>query len=134
MTPSLLNCKETTKPNIPTDLAYKLYPKDTISHSLEIFYIHEIHHCYNREYLALSGMLKDWLARNASFFKIPISETLKTFADARRNFKDNVICLGMVSDNIVPTMKLSPTEFEVSFELMAKRKGLNLKLMDKVKQ
>ncbi len=126
--PNLLNCEETTKAKIPTELARALYPRANISQALENLFIHEIHRSHNTEYLTYPGMLKAWFARKAISFKVPISKNLTLFADAQAKFVDNVVCLGMVSDNVVPTMEMSPTEFEVYFDGLAKAKGLSLKL------
>ena len=126
--PSLLNCEETRKANIPIELAHSLYPRVNISEALENLFIHEIHRSYNRGYLTYPGMLKAWFARKAMSFKVPISKNLTLFADAQAKFVDNVVCLGMVSDNLVPTMEMSPTEFEVYFDVLAKAKGFSLKL------
>ncbi len=126
--PSLLNCEETTKANLPIELVRALYPRDNISRALENVFIHEIYRSYNPEYLTYPGMLKAWFARKAISFKVPISKNLTLFADAQAKFVDNVVCLGMVSDNVVPTMEMSPIEFEVYFDGLAKTKGLSLKL------
>jgi hypothetical protein len=128
ISPSLLNCEETTKANIPIELARALYPGDNVSQALEKMFLHEIHRSYNPEYLTYPGMLKAWFARKAISFKVPISENLTLFADAQAKFVDNVVCLGIVSDNVVPTMEMSPIEFEVYFDGLAKAKGLSLKL------
>lgn len=126
--PSLLNCEETTKANIPIELARALYPRYNISQALEKLFIHEIYRFYNPEYLTYPGMLKAWFARKAISFKLPISKNLSLFADAQAKFVDNVVFLGMVSNNVVPAMEMSPTQFEVYFDGLAKAKGLSLKL------
>lgn len=126
--PSLLNCEETMKANIPVDLARLLYPRDNISQALEKVFIQKIYRSYNPEYLTYPGMLKAWFVRKAVSFKVPISKSLALFAEAQAKFVDNVACLGMVSDSVVPTTEMSPTEFEVDFDGLAKEKGLSLKL------
>jgi hypothetical protein len=73
-------------------------------------------------------MLTSWFARKAILFKLPISKNPTFFADAQAKSVDNVIFLGMVSDNVVPTMEMSPTEFELHLDGLAKAKGFNLKL------
>ena len=126
--PSLLNCEETMKANIPVDIARALYPRDSISQALEKMFLHEIHGSYNPEYLTYPGMLKAWVGMKAISFKVPISKKLTLFAEKQAKFADNVACLGMVSDSVVPTIEMSPTEFEVYFNGLAKGKGLGLKL------
>jgi len=126
--PSLLICEETTKANIPIELARALYPRDNISQALEKLFIHEIYRSYNSEHLTYPGMLKAWFARTANSFKLPISKNLILFAEKQAKFVDNVACLGIVSDSVVPTMEMAPTEFEVYFDGLAKGKGLRLKL------
>ncbi len=126
--PSFLICEETSKANIPIDLARALYPRDNISQALEKLFLHEIYRSYNSEYLTYPGMLKAWFARTAVSFKVPISKKLILFADSQAKFVDNVALLGMVSDSVVPTIEMSPTEFEVYFDGLAKRKGLSLQL------
>ena len=128
--PSLLNCEETTKANIPTELARTLYPRYNISQALENLFIHEIHRSYNPEYLTYPGMLKAWFARKAISFKVPISKELTMFTETQKKFVYNVSLLGMVSDGIVPTMEMSPMEFEVYFDGLAKEKQLRLKLSE----
>jgi hypothetical protein len=59
---------------------------------------------------------------------LPISKNPTFFADAQAKSVDNVIFLGMVSDNVVPTMEMSPTEFELYLDGLAKAKGFSLKL------
>lgn len=126
--PSLLNCEETMKANIPVDIARALYPRDNISQALEKMFLHEIHGSYNPEYLTYPGMLKAWFAMKAISFKVPISKKLTLFAETQSKFADNVVCLGMVSESVVPKMEMSPIEFEVYFDGLAKEKGLSLKL------
>ena len=126
--PSLLICEETIKANIPLDLARSLYPRDNISQALQKVFIHRIHRSYNPEYLTYPGTLKAWFARKAISFKVPISGKLTIFAEAQAKFADDVACLGMVSETIVPKMEMSPIEFEVYFDGLAKEKGLSLKL------
>jgi hypothetical protein len=63
-------------------------------------------------------MLTSWFARNAILFKFPISKNPTFFADAQAKSVDNVI----------PTMEMSPTEFELYLDGLAKAKGFNLKL------
>jgi len=126
--PSLLICEETLKANIPVALARALYPRDNISQALEKLFIREIHRSYNPEYLTYLGMLKVWFARKAILLKVPMSQKLTLFAEAQAKFADNVACLGMVSESIVPKIEMCPIEFEVYFDALAKEKGLRLKL------
>lgn len=126
--PSFLICEETTKANIPIELARAQYPRDNIVQALEKLFIYEIYRSYNSEYLTYPGMLKAWFARMAVSFKVPISKKLILYADSQEEFVDNVSFLGMVSDSVVPTIEMSPTEFEVYFDGFAKGKGLSLKL------
>ena len=128
--PSFLICEETTKADIPIELARMLSPREDIAHALENLFISEIYQSYNSEYLTYPGMLKAWVARTTVSFKVPISRNLAVFADSQKIFADNVSLLGMVSDSVVPTMEMSPIEFEVYFDGLAKEKGLGLKLSD----
>ena len=128
--PSLLNCEETLKADIPFELARASYPRDNISHALEKMFIHKIYRTYNSEYLTYPGMLKAWLVRMTISFKMPISKELTMFAETQKKFVYNVFLLGMVSDGIVPTMEMCPTEFEVYFDGLAKEKQLRLKLSE----
>ena len=126
--PSFLICEETTKAKIPIELARAQYPRDNIVQALEKLFIHEIYRSYNSEYLTYPGMLKAWFTRMAVSFKVPISKKLILFADSQEKFVDNVSFLEMVSDSVVPTIEMSPTEFEVYFDGLAKGKGLSRKL------
>ena len=128
--PSFLVCEETTKADIPIESAHILYPRDDIAHALEKLFISEIYQSYNSEDLTYPGMLKAWFAKTAVSLKVPISSNLVLFADSQKKFANNVSFLGMVSDSVVPTMEMSPTEFEVYFDGLAKEKGLGLKLSD----
>jgi len=49
--PSFLICEETTKANIPIELACAQYPRNNITQALEKLFIHEIYRSYNSEYL-----------------------------------------------------------------------------------
>ena len=42
------------------------------------------------------------------------------FSEAQAKFADDVACLGMVSESVVPKMEMSPTEFEVYFDGLSK--------------
>ena len=126
--PSFLICEETTKANIPIELARTLYPRKDIAHALEKLFISEIYRSYNSEYLTYPGMSKAWFARRAVSFKVPISRNLILFAESQKKFADNVSFLGIVSDSVVPTLEMSPIEFEVYFDALAKEKSLGLKL------
>jgi hypothetical protein len=127
-TPSFMVCEETMTANIRIKLAQAYYPRENLSHSLEKFYIFQIHKTYKPEYLTYPGMIKAWYARKAISFKVPISNDLRDFAKAQEEFADNVRGLGIVTESVVPTLALSPIEFEGSFYRLAKRKSLNLKL------
>ena len=70
---------------------------------------------YNDTY---PGMLTSWVARKAFLFKLPISKNPTLFADAQAKSVDNVIFLGMVSDNVVPTMEMTRHGCYVAFMLL----------------
>ncbi len=126
--PNLLICEETKKANIPVGVVRAAYSREKISNALETLFIREIYHSYNPKYLTYPTMLRAWIARKAILFKIPISEKLALSVQEQSKFVENVVCLGIVSDTVVPTIKMSPTKFEVYFNGLTKEKGIRLKL------
>lgn len=128
LTPSFFSCEETIQADIPIDLARNLFPKDHIFKALEKLFVYKIYRSYNSEYLTYGGMVKTWLAKKAISFKIPISRNLTQFSQTQEKFAENVAFLGLVSNNVVPIISMSPLEFKIYFDSLAKENGLNLKL------
>jgi hypothetical protein len=109
-------------------MARALYPQEPILSALENVFLLEIYRIYCYEYLTYSGKLKAWCAGKAVSIGIPVSDELKKFTQSQKEFVEAVICLGIVSDDLVPTIDMSPTEFEVCFNIRAEAKMLSLKL------
>jgi len=128
---NFLICEETLKANIPVNLARELYPRDNISQALQKMFIQEIYRTYKPEYLTYLGMLKAWFVRKAISINVPIPKRLTLFVQGQAKFADDVAYLGIVSKSVVPTMEMSPAEFEVYFHGLTKEKSFNLKISKK---
>jgi len=126
--PTLWDCKDTTRANIPLDLAKSYFPRDSSINAIQKFYIRNIFKIYNPDFLTYPGMLKYWYVQIKVSLDIQVSRKMSQYVRARSQFVEAVTFLGVTSAYPPPTLSMGPTAFKVYFNGLAEDMGMPLRL------